>query len=533
MQTRRIAIRIANSRSAPLLVLALMALGAVLAPPFVSKLVIVALALTAIGWIARLNAVLHGIRRRVAGPQTAADESPARTVDAEFSKIEHQLESLRHRMLDAHPVSGLPVREALVQQIGRERQGYLGVIALKDVDRLCAFDPALADRVVAACSQRLRSMLPATRFLAQIGRGHIGVWFGKGMSDAEAWAELDAVAYALGAEVADGETQIIPQISFRLSAFDASAGMTPAAFVARALACLALPPGEVSAVIATDEDEEHSARDRFTLEQDLRQAIDRRELHLLYQPLVDASRGCVDGAEALIRWEHPARGVVAPSAFVPLLERIGLADEIGIWALNTAIREAQRWDAIGIAAMRVAVNVSGLQLQGDDLPRVIQRTLQHHGVSAARLEIELTESVATSDAAHCREIFEALRALGVKLAVDDFGTGYSGFSSLRTLAFDKIKIDREFVTDVDSRGDSQAICQSIIALGRGLGIRVLAEGVERHEEYAWLRQHGCHHFQGYYFGRPMQGAELTAFARDRDAIARLLAPHDRLERLTA
>jgi EAL domain-containing protein (putative c-di-GMP-specific phosphodiesterase class I) len=284
-------------------------------------------------------------------------------------------------------------------------------------------------------------------------------------------------------------------------------------------------------------DQAETARDRYALEQDLRQAIDRREFRLVYQPLIDASQGCVGGAEALIRWEHPTRGLISPSCFVPMIEAMGLAQEMGMWALNTAVRDACGWAALGHNRLRVAVNVSSLQLNSGDLPQMVLRTLQSHGASASQLEIELTESVATSDTEQCRVIFQALRAMGVKLAVDDFGTGYSGFSTLRTLAFDKIKIDREFVTDVDTRSDSQAICQSIIALGRGLGIRVLAEGIERFAEYEWLRRHGCHHFQGYYFDQPMTSEALVAFVRDRDALAdRLNTRIDAtkiMERLTA
>ena len=472
--------------------------------------------------IDRLSGAVRAAARRIAelGGTTAGG-----TVDAlhiGVGEIEHQLKSLRHRIVETHPISGLPVRESLIDRVTLDGRGLLGVIAFTDFDRLSAFDPMLADRVFAACCGRLRSMVPAERFLAQIDRGHIGIWFGSAVTDGEAWAELDAITYALSEAVIDGETQIIPQVTFRLATFDGDGQMAPAAFIARALASLSLPlhGGAVSTQPTTDQ--AALARDRFALEQDLRQAIDRRELRLAYQPLIDASQGCVSGAEALIRWEHPIRGLIPPSHFVPVLESMGLAREIGTWALNTALREACGWASAGLGRLRVAVNVSSLQLERDDLPQLIRRTLQSHGASASQLEIELTESVATSDAEHCRGIFQTLRAMGIKLAVDDFGTGYSGFSSLRTLAFDKIKIDREFVTDVDTRGDSQAICQSIIALGRGLGIRVLAEGVERFAEYEWFRRHGCHHFQGYYFGQPMAGDAFVDFVRDRAALDALL-----------
>ena len=435
---------------------------------------------------------------------------------------EQQVASVTHRLVTAHPVSGLPMREALLAQMNADRGGMLGAIAFADFDRLTAFDPALGERVFAASAARLRGMLPPERFVAQVDRGHVGLWFGGEVDEATARAELDAIGYALGDKIEDSGTTIVPQVRVRLARFDESDGIEAGAFLARTLASFALTGGTVAASDQPVVDYAALARDRYALEQDLRQAMSRRELRLDFQPLIDAGAGRVCGAEALIRWDHPERGLIPPMRFIPIVEAMGMASEIGMWALNAAAREAQGWAAQGLSNLRVAVNVSGLQLERDDLPILVQRTLERHELGAAALEIELTESVATSDADHCRRIFQGLRTMGVKLAVDDFGTGYSGFSSLRALAFDKIKIDREFVTDVDTRTDSQAICQSIVALGRGLSIRVLAEGVERREEYEWLRRHGCQHFQGYYFARPMSGEAFVAFVRDTATLSELL-----------
>lgn len=424
------------------------------------------------------------------------------------------------RSTNSHPVSGLPMREALISRMMADRAGMLGAICFSDFDRLTAFDPALGDSVFAAIVDRLGKMLPHHRLVAQLDRGKLGLWFPATGAD-EARAELDAIGYALGQAIEADGGQIIPSIQLRLSCFDMAAGAKPGTFLARTLASFALPDttrAASSPMVAYAE----LARERYGLEQDLRQAVARHEFSLLYQPLIDAGQGCVSGAEALIRWEHARLGPISPTRFVPIMEATGLANEIGLWALNSALREAKGWPGQGLGHLRVAVNVSGLQLEREDLPILVQRTLKRHALPASALEIELTESVATSDTDHCRQIFAALRSLGVKLAVDDFGTGYSGFSSLRALAFDKIKIDREFVTDVDKRRDSQAICQSIVALGRGLGMRVLAEGVERPEEYDWLRRHGCQHFQGYYFAPPLMPKAFLAFAADAAGLAVLL-----------
>lgn len=440
-----------------------------------------------------------------------------------------------HRTSSAHPVSGLPLREALLARMGADRSGMLGAIAFADFERLTAFDPALGERVFTAATARLIAMLPGDRFPAQVDRGRVALWF-PGAAPEQARAELDAIGYALGQSIAVDATEVVPEVTLRLARFDAADGLEPRTFLARTLASFTLPDS-AAAVASAPGDYARLARERYALEQDLRQAIARRELRLVFQPLIDAAQGRIAGAEALIRWDHPERGSVPPSRFIPIAEAMGLASEIGLWALNCALREAREWAVQGLGGLRVAVNVSGLQLERDDLPTLVQRTLQRHELPATALEIELTESIATSDAEHCRHIIERLRAMGVRLAVDDFGTGYSGFSSLRHLAFDKLKIDREFVTSVDTRRDSQAICQSMIALGRGLGIRVLAEGLERREEYEWLRRHGCQHFQGYYFAAPLAPEAFVAFARDTGGLAaalRLPGGRDHVqERLTA
>ena len=238
---------------------------------------------------------------------------------------------------------------------------------------------------------------------------------------------------------------------------------------------------------------------RYAMEQDLRGAIHRNEFQLHFQPLIDAHWQCVTGAEALIRWHHPERGSVPPSLFIPIVEAAGLAEQVGMWVLNAAARQASEWEG-GIAGpLRIAINVSANQLHDAKFAEFLSRTLHNHSLDPSCLEIELTEGVASTEDAELARLFAKIRALGVKIAIDDFGTGYSSFSTLRQLTFDKIKIDREFITDVHLRPQSQAICQSIIALGRGLDIRVLAEGVETAEEFRWLSQHGCRHFQGYYF----------------------------------
>lgn len=432
-----------------------------------------------------------------------------------------------------HALSGLPTREPLIARMTAEPGGTLALLAVKDHDRLSAFDPALAERLLLAIVDRLGAMLPPSRMLAQIDRSHLAIWIGRDAGDAAAKAEVSALVYALGDRWSEGEREILPEITARTGRFDPERG-SPQALLSQTLSLFSVPlVGDVRDAVASI-DPGVQARERFQVEQDLRQAIARDELHMQFQPLIDAAAGRVCGAEALIRWQHPERGLVPPARFVPVMEAADLAHEIGLWAINHAAREARGWRLAGLGDLRMAVNVSGRQLEADELPLLIERTLARHGLAGDALEVELTESIALAEGDRAPRLCESLRGNGIRIAIDDFGTGYSSFAALRALSFDKIKIDRAFVTDIDRRRDSQAICASILALGRGLGIKVLAEGVESAAEYAWLRAHGCELFQGFYFARPLDSGAFVDFVRDADALARLLRPgHSSSERLRA
>ncbi len=445
------------------------------------------------------------------------------------------LGTLEQRVTQRHPVSGLPTREplfaAIEADLARANAGVLGLISLVDFERLIAFDPTAADEMLVAIVDRARRMLGERRLIAQIDRFRLAIWYGPGADADTACAQLDALGYALGAPISAGAQEWLPDVRVATARVPAE-GITPQALLSRAIGALSLGGATAAAEIA---DPVEAARERYAMEQDLRRAIERNEFELRFQPLIDADARRVCGAEALLRWTHPVHGPVPPSRFVPIVEAAGLADEVGLWVLNAACREARTWQRQGLGPLRVAVNISGHQLDRTDLHALVERTLARHSLSADALEVELTETVAASDAARTAALFRHLRTLGVAIAIDDFGTGYSSFSALRQLSFDKLKIDREFVTAVDQRRDSQAICRSMIALGQGLGIRVLAEGVERREEYEWLRRHGCSHFQGYYFAPPLDSAMYQAFVRDGDQLGRRLGSPSflRPERLSA
>lgn len=428
--------------------------------------------------------------------------------------LSQRVQSLQHRWLWRHPLTGLAVRETLIQSIaedlgGAVRPGLLGAVRFADFNRLAAFDPATADLALKQFAERLAASLGPGRPLAQVDRDSFAIWFGDAAPDA-AEIELKAICYALGAEISAGELVLIPEIEVGTALCPGDAA-DPAGLVNHALVSLARPgAGRPSAAPGGSA---HLARERFAIEQELRLAIGRDQLEMAFQPVIDLGRGVI-GAEALLRWRHPDWGMVSPSRFIPIVEDADLIDEIGRWTLNAACRETRRWQSRGLKRLKVAVNLSAAQLRDPELKQTIQRTLERHRLRAGALELELTETAAAKDAGRTLALFRELRALGVSLAIDDFGSGYSSLSYLKNLPFDKLKIDREFVVDVDKRGDSQAICRSLIELARGLGLTILAEGVERWAEVETLQRLGCRIFQGFVFSEPVDSDQFIEIALD-------------------
>jgi diguanylate cyclase (GGDEF)-like protein len=239
-------------------------------------------------------------------------------------------------------------------------------------------------------------------------------------------------------------------------------------------------------------------RERRRLEEELRHALARGEFTLAYQPQVAIASGRVAGYEALLRWRSPVLGDMPPSRFIPVAEETGLVLPLGAWTLRQACREAASWTA----ARTVAVNLSPVQLQDAGLPTLVREVLAETGLEPERLELEITETALIRDRDRALTGLERLKALGVRLALDDFGTGYSSLSYLQTFPFDTLKIDRCFVARVGEDASSATIVESVIRLGQGLGLRVVAEGVEHEEQLAILRGHGCDAVQGYLLGAP-------------------------------
>ncbi len=249
--------------------------------------------------------------------------------------------------------------------------------------------------------------------------------------------------------------------------------------------------------------------DRLSLEQDLRSALKNSELRLYFQAQVGREDKRIVGLECLLRWHHPERGIIPPSAFISLAEETGLIVPIGEWVLRSACDQARRWVEAGLNVPRIAVNLSPRQFVQKDVTAMVARILEETELDACYLGLEITESMIMKDVPNAISTLRELKGMGVHLSIDDFGTGYSSLSYLKQFPIDQLKIDQSFVRDITTEADNAAIAQAIIAMAHNMGLSVIAEGVETQDEAKFLRARGCDELQGFYYGRPLPGQEIT------------------------
>ncbi|MEB3227497.1 MAG: EAL domain-containing protein [Synechocystis sp.] len=254
--------------------------------------------------------------------------------------------------------------------------------------------------------------------------------------------------------------------------------------------------------------------ERIQLEHALHQALDRNEFLLYYQPIVDVKSGSLSGVEALIRWQHPKRGLMSPGSFMGLLETTGLIIPVGEWILRTAFQHFRQWQAYVNDDFRIAINLSPQQFQAPDLLPTVFRILEENALPPKRLEIEITENIAMQNVTATQNLLNALKSHGIRLSMDDFGTGYSSLSYLKSFPFNTLKIDRSFTKDVLATPKDAAIIQAMLLLGHSFDLNIVAEGIESETQARRLVDLGCSEMQGYWFSRPMAEADLTAFLQD-------------------
>ncbi len=446
-------------------------------------------------------------------PEHFTDEVGTLMADAgaTLSDLEASLKRLEH----TDPITGLVNRARFValaekRLAGAQRYAMLA-LRIDNLDRVATTcDRQSADALLRTVAERLEARLEGDMLLGRVDGSTLALLRAVRAGE-DIMALVAALTQSAAVPVTIGHGDIVPELCSGV-ALAPEDGDGAVELLDHAIAASALHgPGNVNFHSTAARQE---ARDRFALEQELRGALERQEFLLHFQPVVDPVAGRAVGAEALIRWQHPERGLVPPGLFIPAAERNGMIDEIGLWVMRETCRQIGAWDRAGLDPLKVAINVSGRQFVDPRFIELLHRAIRDNAISPERLEVELTETVAMADADHTRQVFGRLADLGVSIAIDDFGTGYASMSQLRALPFDKLKIDREFVSGVDGSRQSQAITRAMLALGRGLGLRLLAEGTERAEEVNWLTNEGCELFQGYYFARPVAAQQLPETLED-------------------
>lgn len=409
------------------------------------------------------------------------------------------------------PLTGLPnpilARDRLQQALAHAAREHSQVaLLLLDLDRFKLVNESLGrgygDRLLQAIARRLQETLRDADTVSRHG-GDEFLILAIGLDNAEvvgrvAQKLLDTLAASFGL---DGhELTITTSIGVSLFPDDGSDYETLLRKAETALRHA--KDGGRNLYRFFNEQMNVNALGRLVLENRLRQALERDELRLHYQPLVELATGRIVGAEALLRWQSAELGMIAPAHFIPVAEESGLIVPIGVWVLREACRQAQAWRNEGLPALTMAVNISVVQFKRADMVNTVAQALAESGLNPGALELELTESVLIQDVDAALYTVRRLKDMGVRLAIDDFGTGYSSMSYLRRLAVDQLKIDQSFVRELSEDPEDAAIVRAIIQLGRTLRLTTLAEGVETAEQAAFLRREGCELAQGYYFGRP-------------------------------
>jgi diguanylate cyclase (GGDEF)-like protein/PAS domain S-box-containing protein len=415
-------------------------------------------------------------------------------------------EAEQHILYLAHhdPLTSLPNRSyfnaRIDQEIAALTSGESLAVLCLDLDRFKEvndlFGHAAGDKVLQTMASRVTAVLGERQIMARLGGDEFAILMPGVANPATASRLAETILDALRGTGDTPETNISTSIGIAICPDDA---IDREALLSHADTALYRAKTDGRNTYRFFEAAMGAAvRERRMLEHDLRLAISRNELRLVYQPQKDLKSHTMTGFEALLRWKHPTRGEISPAVFIPIAEETGAILEIGDWVIKTACREAASWEQ----QLTVAVNVSAVQLYNVDFVQELHQILLDTGLSPRRLEIEITETALVRDFNRALTTLRLIKALGIRIAMDDFGTGYSSLSNLRAFPFDKIKIDGSFIKSVNSNEQAATIVRAVLGLGRGLGLPVLAEGVETDAELQFLRDELCDEGQGYFLGRP-------------------------------
>ncbi len=439
--------------------------------------------------------------------------------------LRHEAESSLLRMAQYDFLTGLPNRQKLQEQLDkilidagrRQRRVAVLCVGLDDFKSVNEqFTYQAGDKLLLALADRLRAHSGRLGALARLGGDQFALVQADIDQPYEAAELAQSILDDLEAEFALDHEEIRLRATIGITLFPEDGDSTEK-LLQKAEQTMTLAKSRsrnrYQFYIASVDSE---MRRRRELEKDLRDALGRDQFHLVYQPQISYRDQRVVGVEALIRWQHPEHGLVPPDLFIPLAEQNGTIIPIGEWVLDQACRQLREWHDLGFTELRMAVNLSTVQLHHTELPRVVNNLMQIYRLPPRSLELEVTETGLMEDISTAAQHLLSLRRSGALIAIDDFGTGYSSLSYLKSLPLDKIKIDKSFVQDLLDDDDDATIVRAIIQLGKSLGMQVIAEGVETAEQEAYIISEGCHEGQGYYYSKPLPARELAAFLKQAE-----------------
>ena len=449
-------------------------------------------------------------------------------LDLEVKERQRFEQELRHQAMH-DPLTGLPNRALLMDRIeqaielARRRDHSLTLLFL-DLDRFKLVNDSLGhgagDELLRVVTRRIGRLVRAGDTVARLGGDEFVLLLPSPMS-VDGLANLTNHLSRIVTRpvlVADREVSVTCSLGYSVYPQDGEDATT---LLKRADAAMyGAKEGGGNRVRRYTPDLQSHAGERLEVETQLKLALQRGELLLHYQPQIEIASGRIVGVEALVRWQHPVRGLVPPMEFIPLAEESGLIEPIGEWVLRTACAQAAAWQQSGLPALRMGINVSARQFHNPALESVVAQVLAEHGLAPEQLELEITESLSMKDPEESIRILASFKALGVGIAIDDFGTGYSNLAYLRRFPVRRIKLDRSFVSELGSQSSSHAIVEAIVAMAHKLDLQVIAEGVETAEQRDQLLRYGCDELQGYWFSRPVDAATFGALLQKQCGFGR-------------
>ncbi len=471
------------------------------------------------------EAALLAAKQRAESAANEAIEARQETEEANVA-LKHEMEQ-RLKAIDEleylanhDPLTDLPNRnlfnrnlQSLIDRNGQdERHIALMILDLdnfKDVNDTLGH--TVGDDLLNAVATRLANCIRAQDILARLGGDEFALIQVGLNQPVDAHIQAERLLRALGEVFVIGDHKLYSGASIGITLFPDD-GQTVAQLLQNAdMAMYKAKEQSRNSFRFYDNELNDTVLRRNFIEVELRNAIEKEQLMIYFQPKIDIKGDRVIGAEALVRWDHEDEGMISPEEFIPVAERSGLINPIGEWMLRQACLHLHNWTERGLPRAKVAVNLSSVQFRDRDIPKLVSGLLGETGVDPVDLELEVTESAVMHDIRNAVGVLTELHNIGISLSIDDFGTGYSSLSYLRKLPVHRLKIDKSFVSEVDESKTAEAIARAVVVMGQSMGLEVVAEGVENAEQLQLLREMGCDEVQGFYFGRPMPNDEFEKF----------------------